>query len=213
MAEEPKFIIKLDAERKKVLRICLGWTVADVERAIANKPSLTVDDVLNVFSQEEWNELSLRLASFAGPETKSRQRQQAYQKGLVTQRNKDITRLKEEMSALEEQIRKDRKQIEINQKEIGEQQKTIEKHFKAIAEQKQEIERQEKEIEVQRKFLNKNAILIKKLQQNGEILKDENMYLREMSESQQTALKKIRDFIVSKIKYIPSEIKKFLDIG
>ncbi|ARV57338.1 hypothetical protein BZZ01_00685 [Nostocales cyanobacterium HT-58-2] len=213
MAEEPKLLIKLDAQRKKILRVYLGWTLADVERAISNQPSLTVDDVLKVFSQEEWNELSLKLASFAGPETKSRQRQQAYQKGLVTQRNKDITRLEEEMSALQEQIRKDRKQIEINQKEIGEQQKTIEKQEKAIAGQKQEIERQEKEIEVQQKFLNKNAIVIKKLQESGKILKDENIYLREISESQQTALKKIRDFIISKIKYIPLEIKKFLDIS
>ncbi|MEC4812423.1 MAG: hypothetical protein SAK29_03975 [Scytonema sp. PMC 1069.18] len=36
--QEIKFLVKLDTERKKVLRLYLGWTMADVERAIAQIP-------------------------------------------------------------------------------------------------------------------------------------------------------------------------------
>ncbi|MUG93416.1 hypothetical protein F7734_13645 [Scytonema sp. UIC 10036] len=211
--QELKFIIKLDTERKKVLRVSLGWTMADVERAIAQSPSVTVEDVLKVFSQEEWNELSLRLASFAGPETKTRQRQQAYQKGLVTMRDKSIVTLNETLAALEEQIRKDRKQIEINQKELEQQQERINEQRKTLEDQKQEIIRQEKQIEIHQKTLNENLQAINKLKEGSEILIEENEQLRDIAEYQNQTLVKIRNFIISTIKYIPNEIKKILDIG
>ncbi|GAA6623495.1 hypothetical protein [Scytonema sp. NUACC26] len=211
--QDLKFIIKLDTERKKVLRVSLGWTMADVERAIAQSPSVTVEEVLKVFSQEEWNELSLRLASFGGSETKTRQRQQASQKRLVTIRDKSIVTLNETIAALQEQIRKDKKQIEINKKELEEQHERINEQRKTILDQKQEIIIQEKQIEIHQKTLNENLQAIKKLKKGSEILIEENEQLRDIAESQNQTLVKIKNFIMSTIKYIPNEIKKLLDIG
>lgn len=82
-----------------------NWTAADAERAFAD---------LNIQEADE-QALLLALVKFAGPELLKRQRLQAAQKALVTQREKYIKKIEtgfaNQVSEFEEKLQQERSQF------------------------------------------------------------------------------------------------------